>query len=117
MVVREQVSTYRNKYLGSKKQCVQCSHHPLSHEAPVEFLPYAPAAFMTNMAHMTRKQRRSLEREWQRMNEQSIARGEDGIEMRIENGMRVMQSYNRCRTINPEEQIRMVRCISRMNRQ
>lgn len=81
--------------------------------APIEFLPYAPAAFLTNMAHLTRKQRKSLEKEWQRMNSYSIQQGLGDLESRIENGRRVMISYNQ--TASPENRIRMVRCIHKVS--
>jgi predicted GIY-YIG superfamily endonuclease len=79
--------------------------------APPEYLPYAPAAYITNMNHMTENDRMTLEWRWKYLNKRSIHRGQASIEDRINNGRTVMDEYNS--RAAEENQLKMVVCIAR----
>ena len=86
------------------------SGHGSEGTAPAVYLPYAPAAYLTNLGHMNESERMSLEHSWQCMNERVVrVEGMIDIESRIENGRRVMEIYNE---LNSEENhIRLITCM------
>lgn len=79
--------------------------------APPEYIPYAPAAFLTNMSHLNKSGRMMLEKHWQRLNKSSVDKGEGFVNNMIENGRRVMDEYNS--TASPQDHIKLVVCIKR----
>jgi len=101
-------------YVGTTENiAVRISQHNSGHgstgtECP-EYMPWAVAAYLTNMGHLSQGGRMSLEREWQVLNQQSVSNHEVGsIEQFIENGRRVKQGYNEANEENPERHINMV---------
>jgi hypothetical protein len=79
--------------------------------APTAYLPYAPAAYLTNMDHMSERDRMTLEWKWKELNVRSVEQGNGYMENRIDNGRKVMEEYNSA--VPPENQIKMVVCIKR----
>jgi hypothetical protein len=79
--------------------------------APPAYLPYAPAAYLTNMSHLNQSGRMMLEAKWQKLNERSLEKGEANVHNLIQNGRRVMDEYNI--DASPENHLRFVICIKR----
>jgi predicted GIY-YIG superfamily endonuclease len=78
--------------------------------ASAVYHPYALVAYLTNLGHMNESDRMSLERLWQKLNNYVVNEERiTDIEARIDNGRRVMVSYNES---SPEEdKIRLIKCI------
>jgi DNA replication protein DnaC/predicted GIY-YIG superfamily endonuclease len=87
------------------------SGHGSEGTAPAVYLPYAPAAYLTNLGHMDESDRMSLERSWQIMNEYVVREeGMIDIEARIDNGRRLMVRYNESNPV--ENHIRLIKCMT-----
>ena len=76
------------------------------------YRPYCVAAYLCNMRHLSRSARMSLESKWRKYNKHQVdIEGRDELEVRIEQGERVMIEHNQGK--QSEEHIRMVVTIKR----
>lgn len=82
--------------------------------ADPSYLPYAPAAYITGMNHLTKFDRLRLEWKWKRLNQLSVNDGNVYIETRILNGEKIVEDYNK--DAPPDKKLRMVVCIQRTQR-
>jgi len=82
--------------------------------ACTDYMPWAVAAYMTNMAHMDESSRMSIESEWQELNSRSVANHQvTDVEQFIENGRRVFNRYNESQAEHPEFLLNYVICAQR----
>ena len=79
-----------------------------------DYLPWAVAAFMTNMGHMSEGARMSLENLWQGRNKSSILRGDGSIDAFLDNGEKTVNDYNEGQGPNLENYIIFITCIKRL---
>ncbi len=78
-----------------------------------DYIPWFPAAYITNMAHLTKSERMGLESQWQSYNRHSVARGNGHIEVLIENGNRVAKRYNDTLEGRADLHLNIVVCVQR----
>ena len=55
-----------------------------------DYLPWAVAAYMSNMAHLTRSERYSIKAKWQELNQRSLIQQCRSLEQVIKNGRTVL---------------------------
>ena len=60
-----------------------------------DYLPWAVAVYMTNMAHLTWSERYSIEAQWQELNQRSLIQRCGNLEQMIENGRTILNEHNR----------------------
>ena len=73
-----------------------------------DYLPWAVAAYMTNMAHLTRSERYSIEAQWQELNQRSLIQRRGNLEQMIENGRTILNEHNRYHANTPDREITYV---------
>ena len=73
-----------------------------------QYLPWAVAAYMTNMAHLSRYERYSMESQWQELNQNSIHQGRGNLEQMIENGRIVLNRHNDYHGTTPDRKVTYV---------
>ncbi len=78
-----------------------------------DYIPWCPAAYITNMAHLTEAERKGLEVQWQSYNRHSVVMGAGNLEQLIENGNRVKQRYNDRVENRPDLHLNIVSCVQR----
>ena len=63
---------------------------------------------MTNMAHLTRSERYSIEAQWQELNQQSLIQQRGNLEQMIETGRTILNEHNRYHPNMPDREITFV---------
>ena len=82
-----------------------------------DYLPWTVAAFMTNMGHMSKGARMSLENLWQGRNKRSVLRGDGSVDAFLDIRKEIVSDYNKSQGPNLENYIISVTCIKRLTEQ
>ena len=84
------IPQHEQMYDGTTENvAVSMTQHSRGYGAEVtacpDYLPWAVAAYMTNMAHLTRSERYSIEAQWQELNQRSLIQRRENLEQMIKN--------------------------------
>lgn len=73
-----------------------------------DYLPWAIAAYISGMSHLSESERKGIEREWQELNRHSCERHQRNLEQMIENGRTVVNDHNSYCEHHPDRKLNYI---------